>query len=91
MQNRRERRKLLKKFGLLEIDKKRSSIDRLEEGKERHRLNLQEMKNSEVKKSVPDGDNAKENDFFIYRNLENNYDNLQSFFLNKDWDEHEND
>jgi hypothetical protein len=91
MQNRRERRKLLKKFGLLELEKKRSSTDRLKEGKERHRLNLQEMKNSEIKKSTSDGDNIEENDFFVYRNLESSYDNLQSFFINKDWDELEND
>ena len=89
MQNRRERRKLLKKFGLLNLDKSRDPLKKLEEGKEKHRVNLQEMKNSEIKKQKAKGIETQENEFFMYRNLDNNYNNLQSFLLGKNWDESE--
>lgn len=89
MQNRRERRKLLKKFGLLNLDKSRDPLKKLEEGKEKHRVNLQEMKNSEIKKQKEKGIETQENEFFMYRNLDNNYNNLQSFLLGKNWDESE--
>jgi hypothetical protein len=91
MQNRREKRKLLKKFGLLNLEKKRNLSDRIQEGKEKHRLNLQEMKNSEIKKSQEKGSEIDENQIFLYRNLNTNYDNLQSFLINKDWTQLEND
>lgn len=89
MQNRRERRKLLKKFGLLNLDKSRDPLKKLEEGKEKHRVNLQEMKNSEIKKQKEKGIETQENEFFMYRNLDNDYNNLQSFLLGKNWDESE--
>lgn len=89
MQNRRERRKLLKKFGLLNLDKSRDPLKKLEEGKEKHRVNLQEMKNSEIKKQKEKGIETQENEFFMYRNLDNNYNNFQSFLLGKNWDESE--
>jgi len=91
MQNRREKRKLLKKFGLLKLEKKRDLSQKIQEGKEKHRLNLQEMKNSEIKKNQEKGSRTEQNDIFLYRNLENNYDNLQSFLIQKDWNQLEND
>jgi hypothetical protein len=91
MQNRKERRKLLKNYGLLKLEKKRSVSDKINEGKEKHRLNLQEMKNSEIKRKIEKGQENEESDFFMYRNLESSYDNLQSFFLNKDWNKLENE
>lgn len=91
MQNRREKRKLLKKFGLLKLEKKRDLSQKIQEGKEKHRLNLQEMKNSEIKKNQEKGSQTEQNDIFLYRNLENNYDNLQSFLIQKDWSQLEND
>jgi hypothetical protein len=91
MQNRREKRKLLKKFGLLKLEKKRDLSQKIQEGKEKHRLNLQEMKNSEIKKNQEKGSQTEQNDIFLYRNLENNYDNLQSFLIQKDWNQLEND
>jgi hypothetical protein len=91
MQNRREKRKLLKKFGLLKLEKKRDLSQKIQEGKEKHRLNLQEMKNSEIKKNQEKGLQTEQNDIFLYRNLENNYDNLQSFLIQKDWNQLEND
>jgi hypothetical protein len=91
MQNRREKRKLLKKFGLLKLEKKRDLSQKIKEGKEKHRLNLQELKNSEIKKNQEKGLQTEQNDIFLYRNLENNYDNLQSFLIQKDWNQLEND
>lgn len=91
MQNRREKRKLLKKFGLLKLEKKRDLSQKIQEGKEKHRLNLQEMKNSEIKKNQEKGSQTEQNDIFLYRNSENNYDNLQSFLIQKDWNQLEND
>jgi hypothetical protein len=89
MQNRKERRQLLKKLGLLNLDKKKDPLKRIEDGKEKHRLNLQEMKNSEIKKNREKGIEPQENEFFMYRNLDNSYDNLQSFLLKKDWNDTE--
>lgn len=91
MQNRREKRKLLKKFGLLNLEKKRNLSDRIQEGKEIHRANLQEMKNSEIKRKKEKSGESEENEAFLYRNFDNSYDNLQSFLLKKDWNQLEND
>ena len=91
MQNRKERRQLLKKFGLLKLDKQKDPLKRIEDGKEKHRLNLQEMKNSEIKKRKERGTETQENEFFMYRNLDNSYANLQSFLIRKDWNDTEND
>lgn len=91
MQNRREKRNLLKKFGLLNLEKKRNLSDRIQDGKEKHRLNLQEMKNAELKNKKEKTGENEQNDPFLYRNFETSYDNLQSFLLKKDWDQLEND
>ena len=51
MQNRRERRKLLKQFGLLKPNKpfsENSTMSNIENGRELHRQNLQDMKNNEI-------------------------------------------
>jgi hypothetical protein len=91
MQNRREKRKLLKQFGLLKFEKKRSLSERIQEGKEKHRLNLQEMKNSEIKKNQEKCTEKEENETFIYRGIDSDYSNLHSFLMRKDWNQLEND
>lgn len=92
MQNRRERRKILKKFGLLKRDNKNDSILNIEEGKEIHRRNLQEMRNSQIKSQIErNPSSVEESEFFIYRQNSPEYGSFQSMLLNKNWDEIEKD
>lgn len=94
MENRRERRKLLKQFGLLKPNKpfsKDSSISNIENGKELHRQNLQDMKNNEIaNKKSKKPDNVLDNEIFTYRNESNEYSTFQSMLLSKNWDQIEN-
>jgi hypothetical protein len=91
MQNRRERRKLLKQFGLLKSNQK-GSIPNIEEGKEIHRRNLQEMRNSQIKSQMQQKpDSVEEHEFFMYRQNSPEYGSFQSMLLNKDWDQIEKD
>jgi hypothetical protein len=91
MQNRRERRKLLKHFGLLKPHKPFSTTSNVENGKELHRQNLQDMKNHEIaNKKLQKPDSVEENKIFIYRNESNDYGSFQSMLMNKDWDKIEN-
>ena len=92
MQNRRERRRLLKQFGLLKSQTGKNAVftNSLEEGKEIHRKHIQESVNQQMKKEIKSGKEP-ETDFFFYRNQENEYGNLQSMLLNKDWDQLEKD
>jgi hypothetical protein len=91
MQNRRERRKLLKQFGLLKSQSGKNAIfSNIEDGKEIHRKHMQESVNKQIKKEIELGKKT-ETDFFVYRNQDNEYGNLQSMLLNKDWDQIEKD
>jgi|OM-RGC.v1.031446023 hypothetical protein len=95
MQNRRERRKLLRQFGLLKPNKSNkalSGLNNIESGKELHRQNLQDMKNQEIlrnKKQNPESVEAPE--AFIYRGESVDYGNFQSMLINRDWENLEND
>jgi hypothetical protein len=88
MQNRRERRKLLKQFGLLKPYKPFSnSTSNIENGKELHRQNLQDMKNQEIanrKSEKPE--TVEDNEIFTYRNESNEYGSFQSMLMSRDWD-----
>lgn len=88
MQNRRERRKLLKQFGLLKPSKSFSAtISNIENGKELHRQNLQDMKNQEIlNKKLQKPETVEENEIFMYRNESNEYGSFQSMLMSRDWD-----
>jgi hypothetical protein len=94
MQNRRERRKLLRQFGLLKPYKpfsENSSISSAENGRELHRQNLQDMKNNEIAKIKSEKpDSIQDNEIFTYRNESNEYGSFQSMLLSKDWEKIEN-
>jgi hypothetical protein len=85
MSNRRQRRQILKSMGLLNISKKDpfDNKAKIEEGKNKHRIHLQKVKNDQLKKeNVEDsGDN-----FFMYRQQDSEYFSFQSMLINKDWD-----
>ena len=88
MQNRRERRRLLKQFGLLKPYKPFSNTtSNIENGKELHRQNLQDMKNQEIsnRKSLKP-ETVEDNEIFMYRNESNEYGSFQSMLMSKDWD-----
>lgn len=91
MQNRRERRKLLRQFGLLKSDKKFSHFSSIEAGNEIHRQNLQAMKNQQIINQKNETPNSiEDNEIFTYRNESNEYGSFQSMMLSKDWDKIEN-
>ena len=91
MQNRRERRKLLRQFGLLKSDKQFSHFSSIEAGNEIHRQNLQDMKNNEIAKRKSETPDAiQDNEIFTYRNESNDYGSFQSMLLSKDWEKIEN-
>lgn len=95
MQNRRERRKLLKQFGLLKANKSSKGAETLkniEAGKELHRQNLQDMKNQEIlKKKEQKPESVETPEAFFYRNESVEYGSFQSMLINKDWEKFEND
>jgi len=88
MQNRRERRKLLKQFGLLKPYKPFSnSTSNIENGKELHRQNLQDMKNQEkANRKSEKPETVEDNEIFTYRNESNEYGSFQSMLMSRDWD-----
>jgi len=91
MQNRRERRKLLRQFGLLKSDKQFSHFSSIEAGNEIHRQNLQAMKNQQIINQKNEKPNSiEDNEIFTYRNESNEYGSFQSMMLSKDWDKIEN-
>jgi hypothetical protein len=85
MSNRKERRQILRSMGLLNVSKKDPFDNKvkLEEGKNKHRLHLQRVKNEQIQK-----ENKKDtdNDFFIYRQQESEYSSFQSMLMKRDWD-----
>jgi hypothetical protein len=94
MQNRRERRKLLRQFGLLKPKKgyKFNDFSSIEEGKEIHRKNVQEMVNRQIQEERSFDKTKKEDpEFFFYRNQDTDYSGFQSMLLNKNWDDLEKD
>ena len=95
MQNRRERRKLLRQFGLLKPNKSNkalSGLSNIESGKELHRQNLQDMKNQEIlRNKIQNPESVENHEIFFYRNESTDYGNFQSMLINKDWKNLEND
>lgn len=84
MSNRKERRQILRSMGLLNVSKKDPFNNKLklEEGKNKHRLHLQRIKNEQMQKeNVKDSDD----DFFIYRQQESEYSSFRSMLIGKDW------
>lgn len=88
MSNRRERRHILKKMGLLEESKNKPEnyISNIEEGKNKHRKHLQNVKNelnkNEKEDSMP---NEGASDFFRNINQNNEYASFKSMLINRDW------
>lgn len=84
---RREKRRLLRQYGVLDSVKKISLSERIEEGKSIHRENLQRMKNQTIKKEIERGSNVDQNqDFPIYRGVDNEYSIFGSFLNSKNWE-----
>jgi hypothetical protein len=84
MSNRKERRHILRSMGLLNVSKKDPFDNKLklEEGKNKHRLHLQRIKNEQIKKENS-GDSS--DDFFIYRQQESEYSSFRSMLIERDW------
>jgi len=94
MSNRRERRHILRKMGLLEESKNKPGNfgSNIEEGKNKHRKHLQNVKNelnkSEKTDSMP---NEGASDFFKSINQNNEYSSFKSMLINRNWDMFESD
>lgn len=92
MSNRKERRKILRKMGLLgDIKSKNLKLEEtVEYGKNRHRKHLQAVKNDLIKQEKEKfGKEPDSNEVFFYRNESPEYSSLKSFLLNKNWDSFE--
>ena len=85
--SKRQQRIILKKMGIdIKSLPKKDVSTRIEEGREKHRRYLQEMKNQEIQNS-PDKEQNKPEVFF-YRGQESpEYTNLQSLFLSGNWED----
>ena len=84
--NRRERRKLLRQYGLLDVVKKTSVGSRIEEGQNTHRLNLQRIKNDQLKKDREKiGDLGISDDVNFYHDSKDEYNSFTSLLSSKDW------
>jgi hypothetical protein len=85
--SRREKRKLMRDFGVMDSIKKTSFSERIEEGKRVHRENLQRIKNESIKKEIERGSRTDTNpDFPIYRGIDNEYSFFGSFLNSKNWE-----
>jgi hypothetical protein len=94
MSNRRERRQILKKMGLLsEVKSNKNTLESsIENGKNKHRQHLQRVKNDLIKQEKEKfGKTDDVNDFFFYRNQNDEYSSLKSLLLNRDWKNLESD
>lgn len=88
MQNRRERRKILKQLGLLGDKKsiyRSTALNTQELGKEIHRQNMQNMRNQS---SVPKEESLES---ISFSNTDDSYENFQSMLLNRNWENSEKD
>lgn len=88
MSNRRERRQILRKMGLL---KETKIVDSIERGNNKHRQHLQRVKNDMLQREREKTGNVEDSDFFFYRNQETEYSSLKSLLLNRDWKNLESD
>ena len=84
MSNRRQRRQILKSMGLLNVTKKDpfDNKAKIEEGKNKHRLHLQKVKNDQIQKENKE---FSDDDFFMYRQQDSEYSSFQSMLMNRDW------
>ena len=63
-----------------------SNVDKIEEGKNKHRSFMQQIKNEEIREKYEKGEYTP--NFFSYRGDEShNYDQLKSLFIKKNWNE----
>lgn len=90
--SRKEQKRILKQLGLKLPDRKKTSEElsqRIEEGKNKHRMFVQEVKNKEIMDSLSKNSGSVErNDIFIYRGQESpDYSNFNSLLLKANWDE----
>ena len=85
MSNRKERRQILRSMGLLNIEKKNpfDNKAKLEDGKNKHRLHLQMVKNNQINKESKKDANE---DFFRYKQQDSEYSSFQSMLMKKDWE-----
>jgi len=94
MSNRRERRQILRRMGLLsEVKSKKNTLENsIEDGKNKHRQHLQRVKNDLIKKEKEKSTKSENSDdFFFYRNQNNEYSSLKSILLNRDWSNFESE
>lgn len=88
-------KKMLKKLGLSHLEKELTKIplsDRIEDGKNRRRQHLQEVKNSTIKQEIEKGLRQPEKpEFFHFKPDSPDYSAFRSLILKKDWDTLEND
>jgi hypothetical protein len=94
MSNRRERRRILRRMGLLsEVKPKKNTLENsIEDGKNKHRQHLQRVKNDLIKKEKEKSIKSENSDdFFFYRNQNNEYSSLKSILLNRDWSNFESE
>jgi hypothetical protein len=89
-------KKLLKHFNLSETGKPLkdktqpkkgiSNIDKIEEGKNKHRSFMQQIKNEEIREKYERGEYSP--NLFSYKGIEPpSYDQLKSLLIKKNWDE----
>jgi hypothetical protein len=82
--SRREKRKLMRQFGVMDSIKKKSFSERIEEGKKTQRENLQRIKNESIKREIERGSGVDTNpDFPIYRGIDNEYSFFGNFLNSK--------
>jgi|LakMenE01Jun11ns_1017448.scaffolds.fasta_scaffold9723307_2 hypothetical protein len=85
--SRREKRKLMRQFGVMDSIKKKSFSERIEEGKKTQRENLQRIKNESIKREIERGSGVDTNpDFPIYRGIDNEYSFFGNFLNSKNWE-----
>lgn len=86
-------KKLLKQFGLDNPNKKSKTSEelsyRIEEGKNKHRRFVQEIKNNEIRNRISkDPESVDKNNIFFYRGQGTpEYDSFKSLLTNTNWDE----
>jgi hypothetical protein len=81
-------KKLLKKVGLSHMEKELIvPIDqRIEDGKEKNRQHLQQVKNSIISQEIQKGIRSKENiEYFNFRGESQEYSSLKSLLSERDW------
>lgn len=85
--NRRERRKLLRQYGLLDVIKKTSHGSRIEEGQNTHRLNLQRNKNEQLKRErEKNGESDTSDNVNFYHDSKDEYTSFTSLLSSKNWE-----